>query len=1419
MELNQQINKNHEENNKNNEIKDVDEDVDVEEMIFNSRQRAVERIRKKKQEMREKEIKQKEYEKQKDLAPRLQWRLNLKERRRKFIEEQVDRHMFVNAINLLPSNANLSSAFIVDQQHELIPEDHFNNDTSLDNQHDNNTNNTIENMANYTNNMNGHSKNNSLNNSRDHLSSLDKKGEGMNITDISMEDSALELLNDDNNNDLLHNLSKDTDLLSNNNKNISLDSHNSNHDNISKISTDKRLSPPRNRKNKLHGGTATTFRTQSGLGMLAHFINVGGEKTRIGEGLIDSLILVGPNIQHINSLMDYASFKTEDEIESDKIIRNMQPNLLYMTSDNQLEVEVDVLPSFCFPGGIRTDVIIQHVQPPHNNDNKKRHTSPSNDLIRNNDDVYNETKFFVFLLSNHTSSQYCVCMIVPKLFKIGNSDLYVRTFYCMCAITEFPFFTYLYHIMGTFLCMGGLSFDEPIESQDDGFPVQSSLRCVNDLALKLRNYTVPRMGLHLELTITVGSKHYEAACFRSNFNDTDIESNRQILMWALPVLLSYIPLDQIISTIGYTVTEMRLVVCSSDPNILSACLLAIVNLLKPMRWVGPVIVTLPSQLMGYLDSPVPVVLGLQKLPEGFKVTPGMIIINPEERIVHLHHSDLVASHTLTLPQSSKLVKRLKPFVDGILDLTTKWKKRSQSQASSFIWSGETYKKNIVGPAPLMSLDLRPDVEEGKQYISFINAFADEVADHLEAIVSTAIERVNEVDPHGIDLDTTNKKIFSRKDIGDSGMNFIETLRETQMFSQYCFMQLQKNNENELLTTSTLDGDYDELNHGSSGSRKRMDYDPLILLFTILLTGTQPLRPEELGEANKWEVKSPSATSTPNRNRLNSTTRRRDATTITLDHCEKNSSKLFVDENIDWCNGRCNGRVDTPQCTGICLQIWEERIMMVRNQIQVKDMISKGNLLITGNREVLQDVPGAKVIKRHKYETNDQYELRRSGMWCANNKAPRRTSALETVKKYYCKKFQAKREITAQRSLLVLKRFFARTIPRYKADIKRSIKMSKKDRKGRISKNIEELPLHDTRYYDSINNYEQDSSRDAVGNSSRNTRKGVYNLFMHDWIVHSSWSVADNDYHRESIYNKKQANNDEAYTFIRDLVHGSNTFRFESNVESTPIGGESGTDNNNNNNNNINHDELNNSIIQQTSDLFPDNRVDETPQQGAKLFDGLELDVENETDIEDRHEASITAAMTMSPPSSRLMPPLNELGPAAADHLTPQQQSILLELYDNLSKGILVKKHGLSGKPRQRKLFVDSKLSRLLWRPIGINPESSDRNEDFFGRVSLGFTKGDADRELYINDIREVTDDLSTDVMQRSLAKHYIEEAYNARGVIAPGVISIVLADRTVDFEVGMDNWELIYHALKILVNFYQNVLPNYNSRYNSRGSL
>ncbi len=68
------------------------------------------------------------------------------------------------------------------------------------------------------------------------------------------------------------------------------------------------------------------------------------------------------------------------------------------------------------------------------------------------------------------------------------------------------------------------------------------------------------------------------------------------LLWSLPILLKYLPLDQLILAVGCALSEMKIVVLSPDNSVVSGCLLALVHLLRPMRWSGNIVVTLPSFL-------------------------------------------------------------------------------------------------------------------------------------------------------------------------------------------------------------------------------------------------------------------------------------------------------------------------------------------------------------------------------------------------------------------------------------------------------------------------------------------------------------------------------------------------------------------------------------------------------------------------------------------------------------------------------------------------------------------------------------------------------------------------------------------------------------------------------------------------------
>ena len=68
------------------------------------------------------------------------------------------------------------------------------------------------------------------------------------------------------------------------------------------------------------------------------------------------------------------------------------------------------------------------------------------------------------------------------------------------------------------------------------------------------------------------------------------------------------------------------------------------------------------------------------------------------------------------------------------------------------------------------------------------------------------------------------------------------------------------------------------------------------------------------------------------------------------------------------------------------------------------------------------------------------------------------------------------------------------------------------------------------------------------------------------------------------------------------------------------------------------------------------------------------------------------------------------------------------------------------------------------------------------------------------------DDIGTDVMRRSLAKHFVT------GSEQTCVISVVLTKRTLDFEIEERFWRPIFHALQILVNYYRVILPSMQSQ-------
>ncbi|GMI59106.1 hypothetical protein ScalyP_jg410, partial [Parmales sp. scaly parma] len=100
-----------------------------------------------------------------------------------------------------------------------------------------------------------------------------------------------------------------------------------------------------------------------------------------------------------------------------------------------------------------------------------------------------------------------------------------------------------------------------------------------------------------------------------------------LLEWALPVLLRSISIDNLLLVLGCAITENQIVFVCPDITRLSASVVSILLLLRPLSWPYPIIVTLPVHLHVYLESPVPVILGVTSLPADHEIPPGQTIVD------------------------------------------------------------------------------------------------------------------------------------------------------------------------------------------------------------------------------------------------------------------------------------------------------------------------------------------------------------------------------------------------------------------------------------------------------------------------------------------------------------------------------------------------------------------------------------------------------------------------------------------------------------------------------------------------------------------------------------------------------------------------------------------------------------------------
>ena len=199
---------------------------------------------------------------------------------------------------------------------------------------------------------------------------------------------------------------------------------------------------------------------------------------------------------------------------------------------------------------------------------------------------------------------------------------------CYAFITRFPFFEFFFQVIFGMVTAERLSRMEIAADFPD-----SDLRysrqtyqylptiILEDVLERLTAIKPPLFGEKIQFSLSSGIEMVSMVRRRPHATDLS-EHEYSTAHWALPTLLSWLPIETVVWVISLLLTEAKVIVVGNEYGMVSCAVMGLLGLLRPFIWVNPVIPMLPSKLMDFIESPVPVLVGLtvdDRCKQKFKV--------------------------------------------------------------------------------------------------------------------------------------------------------------------------------------------------------------------------------------------------------------------------------------------------------------------------------------------------------------------------------------------------------------------------------------------------------------------------------------------------------------------------------------------------------------------------------------------------------------------------------------------------------------------------------------------------------------------------------------------------------------------------------------------------------------------------------
>lgn len=343
---------------------------------------------------------------------------------------------------------------------------------------------------------------------------------------------------------------------------------------------------------------------------------------------------------------------------------------------------------------------------------------------------------------------------------------------CLCLLTPYPFFNLFFKVLYGIAVLWDVKRREHLakalassaEGDIEG-PKQLGMKDFVDhfqgIMARLREMQFPAMGGWSRMMLSPG---ITALSFHRPHSKNTIEERHSLLLeYAAPTLFGLLPMDQVLFLLGCLCCERTVLLVSDHVNAVSACVLALITLLSPMQWAGPVITVLPPRLEELLEAPVPLIAGrvstssatLPKFSTLREPMRGVIEMNMDQNQLCMHEDDMVVYHEVKLPDCDALVHELGQPASLLFQKHTEpdFPTAQQAEACEFICT------------------------RIRQYISAICAMA--LAADESPATGTSIHEL----AINAQLNSAMKAIPNRRS-SDISLAFVEQLRQTQMFSVF-----------------------------------------------------------------------------------------------------------------------------------------------------------------------------------------------------------------------------------------------------------------------------------------------------------------------------------------------------------------------------------------------------------------------------------------------------------------------------------------------------------------------------------------------------------------------------------------------------------------------------------------------------------